>query len=197
MKETPIINRIFQNNKEWIQKKLNAIPSYFSKMAKGQQPEILYIGCSDSRVVPNLMMGLDAGDVFVHRNIANLIPENDESSTAVITYAVEYLKIKHLIVCGHYGCGGVQAALEDKSFGALDNWLLNLKKIITTHKTELSSIPNAADKAERLVELNVVEQCKNISNIPAVKKALQQNDELSIYGWVFNIENGALKDLNI
>jgi len=190
------ISRIFDNNREWATKKKADDPSYFARLSEGQRPTILYIGCSDSRVTAEELMGVGPGDVFVHRNIANLVSNLDLSALSVLQYAVELLGVRDLVVCGHYGCGGVMAALESKDLGILNPWLRTIRDVYRLHSRELHSIADDDERAERLVELNVEEQCVNVLKVPVVQRAFREN-RLSIHGWVFDIRNGLLDDLHI
>lgn len=187
---------VFQNNRKWVEEKLAKDPDYFKNLGKGQNPEFLYIGCSDSRVTAEDLMGLGPGDVFVHRNIANLIPLNDLNVMSVIEFAVEHLKVNHIVVCGHYECGGIKAALESTDFGVLNPWLENIREIAVLHKNELNTIKDGAKKNDRLVELNVQHQCTQLTKIEAVKKGCKERD-LKIHGWIFDLHTGALIDLKI
>lgn len=187
---------VFQNNRKWVKEKLAKNPDYFKNLGKGQNPEFLYIGCSDSRVTAEDLMGLGPGDVFVHRNIANLIPLNDLNVMSVIEFAVEHLKVNHIVVCGHYECGGIKAALESTDFGVLNPWLENIREIAVLHKNELNAIKDGAKKNDRLVELNVQHQCTQLTKIEAVKKGCKERD-LKIHGWIFDLHTGALIDLKI
>lgn len=190
------LEKIFQNNKEWLKKKLELNPEFFNDLGKGQHPEILYIGCSDSRVTPEELMGLGPGDVFVHRNIANLIPLNDLNAMSVIEYAVTYLEVNHIVVCGHYGCGGIKAALESTDFGVLNPWLEHIKTTSKIHKKELDTIYDESKKNDRMVELNVQHQCHLLKKVKAVNKASKERG-LKIHGWIFDIHTGELIDLKI
>jgi len=190
------MNKIFENNREWVSKKLNVEPDYFENLAKGQAPEILYIGCSDSRVTAESMMGAEPGDVFVHRNIANVVSNLDISSTAVITYAVKFLKVNHIVVCGHYYCGGVKAAMDPQDLGILNPWLKNIRDVFRLHMDELNAISDEEAKYKRLVELNVQEQCVNLVKDPEVQLAMSERD-LQIHGWVFDIGTGKIIDLEL
>ncbi|KQS27819.1 carbonic anhydrase [Dyadobacter sp. Leaf189] len=190
------ISQIFQNNQDWVQKKLNVEPDYFSNLAKGQTPGILYIGCSDSRVTAEELMGVEPGEVFVLRNIANMVPNTDLSVMSVINYAVDHLKVNHIVVCGHYYCGGVQAAMKSGDLGILNPWLRNIRDVYRTHKEELSAIENEEERYKRLVELNVEEQCINVIKTAEVQKA-QRDRNLTVHGWVFDVHSGKLIDLNI
>lgn len=190
------IKQIFENNKKWIAKQLQGDPAYFDKLGAGQSPEILYIGCSDSRVTAEEVMGLQPGEVFVHRNIANMVPNTDLNSMSVINYAVTSLKVNHIVVCGHYGCGGVLAAMQQSDLGILNPWLRNIRDVYRIHRKELDAITNEGEKYKRLVELNVQEQCINVIKTAEVQKAnIERN--LKVYGWVFDIHSGELIDLKI
>lgn len=188
------LSTIFENNKNWIQKKLDEDSNYFINLAKGQAPEMLFIGCSDSRVSISDIMGVEPGDAFVHRNIANLVPVDDLNAKSVINYAVCHLKIKHIVVCGHYNCGGVQAAMGEEDLGELNPWIEKIKHVYRLHETNLNSIDNYTERYKKFVELNVKEQCNNVLKNKDVLKAHTQGD-LKLHGWVFDIENGKLIDL--
>ena len=190
------INKIFEYNKNWVNSKLRTDPKYFKKLSKDQKPEILYIGCSDSRVSTKDIMGIKAGEAFVHRNIANMVPNTDVNVMSVINFAVSHLKVNHIVICGHYDCGGVKAAMIPADLGLLNPWLRNIRDVYRLHKQELDSINNATDKFNRLVELNVEEQCVNVLKTAAVQKAYKER-QLTVHGWVFNIYNGKLVDLKI
>jgi len=188
------INKIFENNKQWVQDKLNLDKDYFKKLSEGQSPTILYIGCSDSRVTAEELMGLGPGDAFVHRNIANMIPNTDLNSMSVLNYAVRHLKVDHIIVCGHYYCGGVKAAMQSVDFGILNPWLREIRDVYRLHKDELNKIENEEGKYKRLVELNVEEQCVNVIKTAAVQLAYRDRG-ITVHGWVFDIKSGKIKDL--
>lgn len=190
------LKHIFENNESWIQNKLQLQPNYFSDLSKGQSPEILYIGCADSRVTAEELMGLNPGEVFVHRNIANLVPNSDLSSMAVINYAVAHLKVNHVVVCGHYYCGGVKAAMNADDLGILNPWLRNIRDVYRLHRNTLNAIEDEEARYKRLVELNVQEQCVNVIKTPEVQRAYRERD-ITIHGWVFDIHTGKLIDLNI
>ncbi|RFU29772.1 hypothetical protein B7463_g6556, partial [Scytalidium lignicola] len=189
--------RIFANNKSWVATKLNEDSQFFEKLSSGQHPDYLYIGCSDSRVPANEIMGLDAGEVFVHRNIANVVPNTDLNVMSVIEYAVVHLKVKHIIVCGHYNCGGVQAALSHADMGLLNPWLRNIRDVYRLYETELDAIEDDAEKYNRLIELNVLEQCRNVIKTAAVQQSFQTNGFPIVHGWVFDLKDGLLKDLKL
>lgn len=191
-----LYEQVFENNRKWVDECKQGNPKYFEEMAKGQSPEFLYIGCADSRVQPEDFMGVSPGQVFVHRNIANLIPNNDMSSLSVVQYAVEHLKVKHIIVCGHYGCGGVAASTEHHDLGKLNIWLRNIEDVYRLHRAELDAISEKKARLNRLVELNVWEQCLNVMKLSFVQRAVA-NNALQIHGWVYDLENGTVIDQNI
>jgi len=188
--------QILRNNQKWIAEKLKTDSDYFKNLSLGQSPEILYIGCSDSRVTAEELMGAQPGEVFVHRNIANMVPNSDLNVMSVITYAVSLLKVNHIIVCGHYFCGGVKAAMESSDLGILNPWLRNIRDVYRIHKTELDAIQDEELRYNRLVELNVVEQCINVLKTSDVQKAIIWRN-LTVHGWVFDIKSGKLNDLGI
>lgn len=190
------LERVFENNEAWIAEKLELNPGYFSDLSKGQNPDILYIGCSDSRVSAEELMGLKPGEVFVHRNIANMVVNIDLNVMSVINYAVNRLKVSHVVICGHYFCGGVKAAMQAQDLGILNPWLRNIRDVYRTHKTELNAITNENEKYNRLVELNVEEQCINLIKTAEVQKAYKERG-LKVHGWVFDIHSGKLIDLHV
>lgn len=190
-------DQIFKQNKEWLESKNEENDSFFKNLYDQQNPEFLYIGCSDSRVPANIITGLDIGDLFVHRNIANIVSNCDMNLMSVIQYAVEQLKVKHIIVCGHYGCGGVKAAMEQKSFGLLDNWLRNVRDVFRHNYDELTVINNDDQRFDRLVEMNVIEQVENVIKTSCVQKSYIKNGYPTVHGWVYDMKNGRLNDMNI
>ncbi|MGB0423779.1 MAG: carbonic anhydrase [Flavobacteriales bacterium] len=190
------IDQIFKNNESWVKEKLALDPNYFENLSKGQSPDILYIGCSDSRVTAEEVMGVSPGDAFVHRNIANMVPNTDLSAMSVIDYAVVYLEVKHIVVCGHYYCGGVKAAMESADLGILNPWLRNIRDVYRMHKNELNAITDEEAKYKRLVELNVQEQCINVIKTAEVQSAYRDRG-IKVHGWVFDIHSGKLIDLKI
>ncbi len=190
------IEEIFSNNKKWIEERLQIDENYFKNLSSGQNPEILYIGCSDSRVSAEELMGVRPGEVFVHRNIANMVPNTDLNVMSVINYAVTHLKVKHLVICGHYHCGGVKAAMQSEDLGILNPWLRNIRDVYRLHKSELDLITCQDKKYNRLVELNVQEQCVNVLKTADVQKALLEK-RITVYGWVWDIHSGNLIDLKI
>lgn len=189
--------RIFENNKQWIAEKLENNPQYFEQLAKGQTPEYLYIGCSDSRVTAEDLMGANPGEIFIHRNIANLVINTDSNLNAVVQYAVEHLKVKHIIICGHYECGGVKAALYPSDMGQLNSWLQTLRDVYRLHQDEMDAITDAQKKFDRLVELNVQEQCMNVIKIDHVQRSWYKTGYPHIHGWVFDVRTGELIDLGL
>ena len=188
--------QIFLNNQKWIEEKLKTDANFFSNLSQGQSPKVLYIGCSDSRVTAEELMGTKPGEVFVHRNIANMVPNTDLSAMSVINYAVSHLKVNHIVVCGHYYCSGVKAAMQSADMGILNPWLRNIRDVYRLHKAELDSIAGEDAKYKRLVELNVQEQCVNIIKTSDVQKAYKDRD-FTVHGWVFDIHTGKLIDLKI
>ena len=190
------LSKIFENNEKWVQDRIAEDPFYFDKLSKGQNPEYLYIGCSDSRVTAEEIMGLVPGEIFVHRNIANMVVSIDLNAMSVINYAIDHLKVKHVIVCGHYHCGGVKAAMQSKDMGILNPWLRNIRDVYRTHQDELNTYINEDDRYNRLIELNVQEQCINLIKTASVQKAHKELG-LLVHGWIFDVHSGKLKDLNI
>jgi carbonic anhydrase len=190
-------NDIFTANKQWVQSKLDQDEQYFEKLSKGQKPPFLWIGCSDSRVPANEITGTAPGEVFVHRNIANMVVHTDMSMLSVLDYAVNVLEVRHVIVCGHYGCGGVIAAMGQKQFGLIDNWLRHIKDVYRLHHEELDAIADETKRADRLVELNVQEQVFDLTKTTIIQNAWAQGRFLQVHGVVYSIANGILKDLNV
>lgn len=190
------LDKVFENNQRWIQEKLAVDPNYFETLGKGQNPELLFIGCSDSRVTAEELMGLGPGEVFVHRNIANMVAGTDLNVMSVVEYAVVHLKVNHMVVCGHYACGGVKAAMQSADLGILNPWLRNIRDVYRLHKNKLNAIDSEEERYDRLVELNVQEQCINLIKTAAVQKAYRDRG-LKVHGWVFDIHTGKLIDLKI
>ncbi|RAU81719.1 carbonic anhydrase [Pontibacter arcticus] len=191
------MENILENNKKWVAEKLSNDPDYFSKLALGQEPRYLFIGCSDSRVPASAITGTGPGEMFVHRNIANMVVHSDMNLLSVLQYAVEVLKVKDIMVVGHYGCGGVAAAAGNKQFGLIDNWLRNIKDVIRLHDDELGEIDNETDKLKRLVELNVIEQVHNLSKTSIIQNAMLTDNPPKLYGLVYDIKEGLLRDLKV
>ncbi len=190
------IKKVFENNKKWIEEKLAIDKNYFKKLSKGQNPEFLYIGCSDSRVTAEDLMGVKPGEVFIHRNIANLVNNIDLNVMSVLNFAVRQLKVKHVVVCGHYNCGGIKAAMKSEDMGILNPWLRNIRDVYRLHKEELNALKNEEERYDRLVELNVQEQCVNLIKTAAVQEAFIERG-LTVHGWVFDMHTGKLIDLKI
>lgn len=189
--------QIFKNNKKWVNHHLEADPSYFKDLSEGQKPPILWIGCSDSRVPANEVTGTKPGEVFVHRNIANMVIHTDMSMLSVLDYAVNVLEVRHVIVCGHYGCGGINAALTSKKFGIIDNWLRHIKDVYRMHKEEIDALQTEEEKQTRMVELNVQEQVFDLAKTSIIQQAWANGKFLQVHGIVYDIANGILKDLGV
>lgn len=192
-----VLKKLFENNKVWADEIKGLDPDFFKRLSKQQNPEILWIGCSDSRVPANEIIGMMPGEIFVHRNIANIVVHTDLNCLSVIQYAVDVLKVKHIIVCGHYHCGGIQAALENKEHGLIDNWLLNIKDIYRFYQDEIDQIKDKKLKLRRMSELNVIEQVSNICHTTIVQNAWKSGQELAVHGWIYSIEDGILRDLDV
>ncbi|WPU93297.1 carbonic anhydrase [Mucilaginibacter sabulilitoris] len=190
-------NALLHGNSQWVELKLKEDSDYFKKLAKGQSPQVLWIGCSDSRVPANEVTGTKPGEVFVHRNIANVIVHSDMNMLSVLDYAVNVLKVKHVIVAGHYGCGGVAAALSNKQFGIIDNWLRHIKDVYRLHSYELDRITDETQKQNRLVELNVSEQVYNLCKTSIIQNAWMERHDLEVHGWVIDLGTGLIKDLKV
>lgn len=189
--------RLLENNKNWVREQLELDPDFFERLSKGQSPDYLWIGCSDSRVPANQITGTDPGEVFVHRNIANMVVHSDMNMLSVLSYAVDVLKVKHIIVCGHYGCGGVIAAMKNQQFGLIDNWLRHIKDVYRYHHVELDAIEDEDLRARRLVEVNVQEQVHDLGKTSIVQNAWKRNQPLHIHGWVYDIKDGLINDLKV
>ena len=188
---------LLDNNKSWVEKMTKKDPDFFKKLSEGQSPAYLWIGCSDSRVPANEITGTSAGEVFVHRNIANMVIHSDMNMLSVLDYAVNVLKVKHVIVCGHYGCGGVKAALGNANIGLIDNWIRHIKDVYRFHFRELDAIEDEKAKFDRFVELNVIEQVMDLAKTSIVQNAWKNGQNLWIHGWVYNIQDGLVKDLGV
>lgn len=192
-----VFDDIFVNNRKWVETKLNEDPQFFDKLANGQKPPILWIGCSDSRVPANEITGTQPGEIFVHRNIANMVVHTDMNMLSVLDYAVNVLQVTHVIVCGHYGCGGINAALDNKTVGIIDNWLRHIKDVYRLHKPEIDALPDLVSKQRRLVEVNVQEQVFDLTKTSIIQNAWAQGRFLQVHGLVYDVANGLLKDLNV
>jgi carbonic anhydrase len=191
------LTSLFKNNREWAKNILETDAQFFEKLAKQQSPEYLWIGCSDSRVPANEIVGLLPGQLFVHRNVSNLVIHTDMNCLSVIQYAIAVLKIKHIIVCGHYGCGGIRAAMEDSPHGLIDNWLRNVRDLHYKNEVELDGIEDAEARTNRLCELNVVAQVYNVCNTTLVQKAWFKGQDLTVHGWIYSINDGLLRDMHV
>ena len=189
--------RLIENNKTWVAEQLQLDPSFFEKLSKGQSPEYLWIGCSDSRVPAESITGTDPGEMFVHRNIANMVVHSDMNMLSVLSYAVDVLKVKHIIVCGHYGCGGVIAAMKNQQFGLIDNWLRHIKDVYRYHHDELDAIEDETLRARRFVEVNVQEQVHDLGKTSIVQNAWKRGQQLHLHGWVYDIHDGLINDLGV
>ncbi len=192
-----ILKNLFEKNKAWAEKTKRSDPDFFTKLSKQQTPEYLWIGCSDSRVPANEIVDMMPGEIFVHRNIANLVINTDLNCLSVLQYAVEVLKIKHIIVCGHYGCGGIKAAMENRDYGLIDNWLRNIKDIYRLHQERIDLLEDENERINLLCELNVIEQVENVCQTTIVQRAWNSGQELAVHGWIYGIEDGILKDMNV
>lgn len=191
------LKHLFENNRKWSQEIKSRQADFFDQLAKQQSPEYLWIGCSDSRLPPNEITGLLPGELFVHRNVANIVVHTDFNCLSVIEFAVEVLKVKHIIVCGHYGCGGVQAALRNLELGLIDNWLRHVRDIYHDHETKLLRISDEAKRWDKLCELNVIEQVQNVCNTTIIQRAWKRGQQLAVHGWVYGLRDGLLRDLNV
>ncbi len=192
-----VLKNLFDNNKNWSERIKKIDPDFFAKLSKQQSPEFLWIGCSDSRVPANEIVDMLPGEIFVHRNIANVVVHTDLNCLSVLQYAVDVLKVKHIIVCGHYGCGGVRAALENKDHGLIDNWLRHIKDIYRFHQEAIDSLADEKEKIDLLCELNVMEQVANVCHTTIVQNAWKSGQSLAVHGWIYSIQNGILKDLDV
>ncbi len=192
-----MLDEIFENNRTWATRIKQQDPEFFAKLSRQQTPEYLWIGCSDSRVPANEIAGMMPGEIFVHRNIANLVIQTDLNCLSVMQFAVEVLKVKHIIVTGHYGCGGVAAALEDEEHGLIDNWLRNIQEVYQQNKRRIDEIPQRKDKINTLCELNVIKQAANVCRSTIVQRAWSAGQELAVHGWIYGIEDGILRNLDV
>lgn len=189
------LNKLLEQNQKWSSERVREDPEYFTRLAELQTPEVLWIGCSDSRVAANVITGTQPGEIFVHRNIANMVVHTDLNLLSVLEYAVNFLKVKHVIVCGHYGCGGVRAAHGHQHLGIINNWLRNIEDVYRFHKAELEAIPDGEPRINRLVELNVQEQILNLAKTTIVQKAWKHEQRPALHGWVYGLDTGILKPL--
>lgn len=189
------LSHLFNKNAEWSKELLSRDPSYFEKLSREQRPKYVWFGCSDSRVPANEILGLEPGELFVHRNVANLFPHTDFNCLSVLQYAVDYLNIEHVIVCGHYGCGGVAAAMDHHQLGLVDNWLRHVKDVYAQSRADLEQINNITQRYDRLAELNVLQQVDNICHTTIVQNAWARNQHLCVHGWMYDISTGKLRDI--
>ena len=194
---TDFYKKILDNNKKWVESKLAISPEYFKNLADGQNPPLLWIGCSDSRVPANEIIGAEPGEVFVHRNIANMVVHSDMNMLSVLDYAVNALKVKHVIVCGHYGCGGVKAAMGNSSIGIIDNWIRHIKDVYRFHQEELDAITDEKSRFNKFVEINEKEQVMDLAKTSIVQNAWKNGQELSLHGWVYGLNDGYVTDLGV
>jgi carbonic anhydrase len=188
---------LLKGNKRWVEEKLSQDPEFFERLSKGQSPEVLWIGCSDSRVPANEITGTNPGEVFVHRNIANMVVHSDMNMLSVLDYAVNILKVKHVIVCGHHGCGGVAAAMTNEQYGLVDNWLRHIKDVYRLHNRELDAIEDYDKRLRRFVELNVIEQVFDLSKTSIIQNAWRTRDLPMVHGWVYDLKTGIIQDLGV
>jgi carbonic anhydrase len=188
---------LFANNRAWAAEMTRRDPEFFSRLARQQAPEYLWIGCADSRVPANEIVGLAPGELFVHRNVANLVVHTDLNCLSVLQYAVEVLRVREIIVCGHYGCGGVKAALEEASYGLIDNWVRHIEDVSQNHAGELAALADPAARLARLCELNVVEQVRNVARTTIVEDAWRRGQPLAVHGWIYAVDDGQLRDLGV
>jgi carbonic anhydrase len=191
------INQLFENNRDWARRRVEESPGFFQRLSAQQSPEFLWIGCSDSRVPANEIVGLLPGELFVHRNVANLVVHTDLNCLSVLQYAVDVLRVKHVIVCGHYGCGGVRAALSRDRLGLIDNWLRHVKDVAEQHERLLAPIDELAVRVDRLCELNVIEQARHVCQTTIVQEAWGRGQVLAIHGWIYGLADGRLRDLGV
>ena len=191
------LGKLFDRNREWAERIREEQPDFFEQLAQQQAPEYLWIGCSDSRVPANQIVNLQPGDLFVHRNVANQVFHTDLNCLSVMQYAVDVLSVRHIIVCGHYGCGGVRAAMEKRRFGLIDNWLLHLKDVYRMHGAQLDTIDDFEERFRRFCEINVVEQVLNVCNTTVVRGAWERGQPLAVHGWIYGVEDGLLRDLGL
>jgi len=192
-----LLKHLFANNRDWAAKMTRQDPEFFSRLSSQQAPQYLWIGCADSRVPANEIVGLAPGELFVHRNVANIVVHADLNCLSVLQFAVEVLKVEHIIVCGHYGCGGVRAALRDDRLGLVDNWLRHVQDVRWKHQAELDSLPTEEQRHDRLCEMNVVEQVVNVSQTTVVRDAWTRRQSLAVHGWIYDLHDGLLRDLAV
>jgi carbonic anhydrase len=191
------LSKLLDNNRAWAESRVKGDPTFFTRLEKQQAPEFLWIGCSDSRVPANEIVGLDPGELFVHRNVANVVVHTDLNCLSVLQFAIDVLKIKHVIVCGHYGCGGIRAALEKDQHGLIDNWLRHVQDVARAHEVKLDAIPDFRARVDKLCELNVIDQVQNVARTTIVQDAWRRGDEVTLHGWIYGLKNGIITDLGL
>ena len=191
------LKRLLEQNRAWAETIKASDPGFFESLAEQQNPDFLWIGCSDSRVPATQLVGMVPGEMFVHRNVANVVVHTDFNCLSVMQYAVDVLQVDHIIVCGHHGCGGVKAAMDNLQFGLIDNWLRHVQDVMHTHQEELALIEDESKRVDRLCELNVIEQVKSVSRTTIVQNAWQRGQQLAIHGWIYGLQDGLLRDLNV
>jgi carbonic anhydrase len=191
------LDQLFENNRSWAAEMKRQETDFFKRLSAAQSPRYLWIGCSDSRVPANQIVGLVSGDMFVHRNVANVVVHTDLNCLSAIQFAVDVLRVEHIIVCGHYGCGGVLAALQNNKLGLIDNWLRHVQDVRAKHRTQIDSLPSEPEQHDRLCELNVIEQVNNVSQTTVVRDAFTRNQSLSVHGWIYGLSDGLLRDLGV
>jgi carbonic anhydrase len=191
------LSQLLQNNRAWAAERIDKDPTFFTRLEKQQAPEFLWIGCADSRVPANEIVGLDPGELFVHRNVANVVVHTDLNCLSVLQFAVDVLRVKHVIVCGHYGCGGVRAAMDRESHGLIDNWLRHVQDVQRDHRRELKQFKNDGARLDRLCELNVVEQVRNIGRTTIVQDAWRRGNDLQLHGWIYGLKDGIIRDMQV
>ena len=192
-----LVTTLLDNNRKWAAQRVKNDPQFFTRLAGQQAPSYLWVGCSDSRVPANEIVGLDPGELFVHRNVANIVVHTDVNCLSVLQYAVDMLKVQHVIVCGHYGCGGIRAALDGTAHGLIDNWLQHVQDVKEAHQAELLTLADVDDRSNRLAELNVIEQVRNISRTTIVQDAWRRDQPLKIHGWIYGLTDGLIHDLGV
>ncbi len=193
----PPVSSLLDNNKAWAAARVKHDPTFFTRLAQQQAPEFLWIGCSDSRVPANEIVGLDPGELFVHRNVANVVVHTDLNCLSVLQFAVDVLKVKHVIVCGHYGCGGIRAAMEQDAHGLIDNWLRHVQDVARAHETRLNAIPEFEARIDKLCELNVIDQVRNVARTTVVQDARRRGHAVQVHGWIYGLKDGLISDLGI
>lgn len=191
------VSKLLHNNRAWAAARIQHDPTFFTRLASQQAPEFLWVGCSDSRVPANEIVGLDPGELFVHRNVANVVVHTDLNCLSVLQFAVDVLKVKHVIVCGHYGCGGIRAAVEKHAHGLIDNWLRHVQDVARHHEVELAAIADPRAREDRLCELNVIEQVRNIARTTIVQDAWHRGDDVRLHGWIYGLKDGLITDLGV